>query len=81
MADECGCNNTECGRCFPWANDEREMRVKERVADVVAIMRDFRMRRLRLMSERHAVLPDEELPPDLKREAEALAILRELNLA
>lgn len=18
--DECGCNNTECGRCFPWAN-------------------------------------------------------------
>lgn len=19
-AEECGCNNTECGRCFPWAN-------------------------------------------------------------
>lgn len=58
-----------------------DFRVKERAADVVAIMMDFRRRRLRHMLDHPECDTDERMPASLTREAEALAILRELNLA
>jgi hypothetical protein len=31
-ADECGCGNTECGRCFPWANAPERGAVEKAIA-------------------------------------------------
>lgn len=59
-----------------------DFRTKIRVDEVVAIMVDFRRRRLRHMLDHPEIVTDDDkMPASLTREAEAHAILRELNLA
>ena len=59
-----------------------DFRVQARIADVVAVMLEFRRRRLQHMIEQPEIVTDDDkMPSSLTREAEAAAILRELNLA
>lgn len=63
-------------------DETNDFRVQARIADVVAVMVDFRRRRLRHMIDHpDSVTDDDKMPDGLRREAEARAILKELNLA
>lgn len=54
-----------------------DFRTQERIKAVVAILNDYRRRRLRFALDN----PNDGIPTSLSQEIEAEAILRELNLA